>query len=69
MKDATATMGHYLKSSGWSEAASIEKKRNAVWHYNRSQVYVNTVMMLYEELGKHGEESQYYLPDIEVRLY
>jgi membrane-bound lytic murein transglycosylase B len=69
MKDATATMGHYLKSSGWSETASIEKKRNAVWHYNRSQVYVNTVMMLYEELGKHEEESQYYLPDIEVRLY
>jgi membrane-bound lytic murein transglycosylase B len=69
MKDATASMGHYLKSSGWSEDACIEKKRNAVWHYNRSQVYVNTVMMLYEELGKHEEESQYYSPDIEVRLY
>ena len=58
MKDATATMGHYLKSSGWSENAPIEKKRNAVWHYNRSQVYVNTVMMLYEELGKDENESQ-----------
>ena len=68
MKDATATMGHYLKSFGWSEDASISKKRNAVWHYNRSQVYVNTVMMLYEELGKHEEESQFYLPDIEVRF-
>lgn len=69
MKDATATMGNYLKSSGWSEAVSTEKKRKAVWHYNRSQVYVNTVMMLYEELGKHEEESQYYLTDIELRLY
>ena len=69
MEDAAATMGNYLKSSGWSEDASTEKKRNAVWHYNRSQVYVNTVMMLYEELGKHEEESQHYLPDIEVRLY
>jgi len=71
MKDATATMGHYLKRSGWSEGASIEKKRNAVWHYNRSHVYVNTVMMLYEELGKHEEEGRYYLPDIpdiEVRF-
>jgi membrane-bound lytic murein transglycosylase B len=69
MKDATATMGHYLKSSGWSEAASIEKKRNAVWHYNRSLVYVNTVMMLYDELGKDADISQDFLPDIEVRLY
>jgi membrane-bound lytic murein transglycosylase B len=69
MEDATATMGNYLKSLGWSEDASTEKKRNAVWHYNRSQVYVNTVMMLYEELGKDEEESQYYLADIEVRLY
>jgi membrane-bound lytic murein transglycosylase B len=68
MKDAIASMGHYLKSSGWSEDASIGKKRNALWHYNRSQVYVNTVMMLYEELGKREEESQYYLPDIEVRF-
>ena len=69
MEDATATMGNYLKSSGWSEDASTEKKRNAVWHYNRSRVYVNTVMMLYEELGKDEEESQHYLADIEVRLY
>ncbi|MGD0021529.1 MAG: lytic murein transglycosylase [Smithellaceae bacterium] len=69
MKDAIATMGNYLKSSGWFEYASIERKRDAVWHYNHSQVYVNTVMMLYEELGKHEEESQHYLADIEVRLY
>jgi membrane-bound lytic murein transglycosylase B len=69
MEDATATMGHYLKSSGWSEDASLEEKRNAVWHYNRSLVYVNTIMMLYDELGKDADISQDFLPDIEVRLY
>ncbi len=69
MEDATATMGNYLKSSGWLEYASTEKKRDAVWHYNHSEVYVNTVMMLYEELGKREEESQFYLSDIELRLY
>jgi membrane-bound lytic murein transglycosylase B len=66
MKDANASIGHYLKSSGWSENASVEKKRKAIWHYNRSYVYVNTIMMLYEELGKEGVVVyQDFLPIIE----
>ena len=51
MADAKASIGNYLKSSGWSEDASLETKRNAIWNYNHSQVYVNTVMTLYNELG------------------
>lgn len=66
MKDAKASIGHYLKSSGWSEDASVEKKRKAVWRYNRSLVYVNTIMMLYEELGKDEVVSQDFLPDVEA---
>jgi membrane-bound lytic murein transglycosylase B len=50
MMDANWSMGNYLKKSGWSETASLEQKRKAVWHYNRSTVYVNTIMMLYDEL-------------------
>ncbi|OGP88962.1 MAG: hypothetical protein A2031_02490 [Deltaproteobacteria bacterium RBG_19FT_COMBO_43_11] len=65
MKDAKASIGHYLKSSGWSEDVSIEKKRKAIWRYNRSYVYVNTIMMLYEELGKDEAASQDFLPIIE----
>jgi peptidoglycan lytic transglycosylase B len=67
MKDANASIGHYLKSSGWSEEASAEKKRKAIWNYNHSHVYVNTIMMLYDELGK--DEVVYYqdfLPNIEL---
>lgn len=52
MTDAKFSMGRYLKEFGWAEDASVEQKRRAVWHYNRSRVYVNTVMMLYEELGR-----------------
>jgi membrane-bound lytic murein transglycosylase B len=52
MKDAKASIGHYLKSLGWSEDAPLEIKRKAVWHYNHSQVYVNTIMLLYDELGR-----------------
>jgi len=52
MKDAKASIGHYLKSLGWSEDAPLEIKRKAVWHYNHSQVYVNTIMLLYDELSR-----------------
>ncbi len=62
MKDAKASMAHYLKSSGWSENASDEKKRRAVFKYNRSEIYVNTIMMLYEELSKGESVFQDFLP-------
>lgn len=52
MKDAKASIGHYLKSLGWSEDATLEIKRKAIWHYNHSQVYVNTIMLLYDELSR-----------------
>ncbi|MFO7568762.1 MAG: lytic murein transglycosylase [Smithellaceae bacterium] len=52
MADAKLSMGQYLKKFGWREDASIEQKRKAVWYYNRSRVYVNTIMMIYEELKK-----------------
>ncbi|HPJ93925.1 MAG TPA: lytic murein transglycosylase [Deltaproteobacteria bacterium] len=50
MADSMASIAHYLKRAGWREDASIEKKRKAVWHYNHSDVYVNTIMMLYTKL-------------------
>ena len=50
MADAKASIGYYLKSSGWSEDASVETKRDAIWQYNHSRVYVNTIMLLYDEL-------------------
>jgi membrane-bound lytic murein transglycosylase B len=52
MKDAKLSMGNYLKKSGWSEDASVEQKRTAIWQYNHSTVYVNTIMMLYDELRR-----------------
>lgn len=52
MQDAKASIGHYLKKSGWSEDAPLETKQKAVWNYNHSKVYVNTIMMLYDELNR-----------------
>ena len=50
MADAMASIAHYLNRAGWKEDASIEKKRKAVWYYNHSEVYVNTIMMLCTKL-------------------
>jgi len=50
MADAMASIANYLKRAGWEEGASIKKRRKAVWYYNHSEVYVNTIMMLYNKL-------------------
>jgi len=52
MADATLSMANYLRRYGWREDAPLEQKRKALWYYNRSAVYVNTVLMVYEELEK-----------------
>lgn len=52
MVDAKLSMGHYLRKYGWREDASLEQKRKAIWYYNHSDVYVNTVLMIYEQLGR-----------------
>jgi membrane-bound lytic murein transglycosylase B len=52
MTDAMASIANYLKSAGWKNGAPQETLRQAIWHYNHSQAYVNTVMMLYEEMSK-----------------
>jgi membrane-bound lytic murein transglycosylase B len=52
LTDAKFSIGHYLKIFGWAEDAPLEQKRKAVWFYNRSQVYVNTIMMIYDKLNR-----------------
>lgn len=51
LADAKFSIGHYLRIFGWAEDAPVDQKRKAVWFYNHSQVYVNTVMMIYDKLG------------------
>ena len=52
MADATMSMGNYLKKYGWREDAPRTQKRRALFYYNRSEVYVNTVLMVYDALTK-----------------
>ncbi len=50
MDDAMASIANYLSRAGWKPGASVEKQRKAVWSYNHSQVYVNTIMHLKDDL-------------------
>jgi len=52
MPDAIASIANLLKISGWRENGDEKKNRNAIWLYNHSDVYVNTIMKLYEELSQ-----------------
>jgi membrane-bound lytic murein transglycosylase B len=52
MQDAIASIANLLKKSGWRENGDEKKNRAAIWLYNHSDVYVNTIMKLYEDLSK-----------------
>ncbi|HVN72159.1 MAG TPA: lytic murein transglycosylase [Desulfomonilia bacterium] len=48
--DAMASTANLLKKSGWRENGTEKNNRTAIWLYNHSDVYVNTIMKLYREL-------------------
>jgi membrane-bound lytic murein transglycosylase B len=57
MDDAIASIANYLKLAGWTDSGSDKadhKKRTAIWIYNHHEIYVNTVMKLYNELRTAG---------------
>jgi membrane-bound lytic murein transglycosylase B len=44
--DAAASCARYLASFGWTPASTDADKRRVIWHYNRSDAYVDTVLLL-----------------------
>lgn len=51
MADAMASIGHYLQKAGWRADGDEQKQRTAIYQYNRSDIYVNTVLKIYRELA------------------
>ena len=41
---AIFSIGNYLKSHGWRKNLKIEKKKQILWYYNRSELYVETIL-------------------------
>ena len=46
--DAIASIGAYLKHYGWFPGIEGEKAYQAIWYYNKSNYYVNTVLKVAE---------------------
>jgi membrane-bound lytic murein transglycosylase B len=50
--DAIFSVGNYLRESGWrGQMADEESRRKVIMLYNRSGVYVNTVLYVAGRLG------------------
>ncbi len=48
--DAIHSVGNYLTSHGWNADLPFEDKKKVLWNYNRSTVYVETVLKVAEKL-------------------
>ncbi len=51
MPDALASIAGFLKKSGWREDGDEKRNRQALWIYNHSDIYVNTILKIYRELS------------------
>jgi membrane-bound lytic murein transglycosylase B len=57
-EDALFSMGNYLMANGWrGSMRSRRKQRRAIYNYNHSRIYVNTVMAVADYL-EEGETGQ-----------
>ena len=56
--DAAASAATYLASHGWQGELSREARRRVIWHYNRSEAYIDAVLGLADRL--EGSVRAYY---------
>jgi membrane-bound lytic murein transglycosylase B len=46
MADAAASCARYLAQNGWTPDVDRAGKRAVIWRYNRSEVYIDTILAL-----------------------
>jgi len=51
MQDAVFSVANYLRHFGWRPGIDNETKREAIWNYNRSDAYIDTVLKVSEMLS------------------
>jgi len=49
-EEAIFSIGNYLKSHGWKITLPIKKKKQVLWHYNRSEPYVETILQVAQKI-------------------
>jgi len=50
MPHAILSVANFLKEHGWKPSLTHDEKRAVIWHYNRSSVYVDTVLAVAAQL-------------------
>jgi membrane-bound lytic murein transglycosylase B len=51
-EEAIFSIGNYLGSHGWKKTLPVQKKKQILWYYNRSEPYVETVLKVSQKI-KH----------------
>jgi membrane-bound lytic murein transglycosylase B len=49
-EEAIFSIGNYLKFHGWRKNLPVQKKKQILWYYNRSQLYVETVLQVAQKI-------------------
>jgi membrane-bound lytic murein transglycosylase B len=49
-EEAIFSVGNYLGSHGWKKSLSVQKKKQILWYYNRSEPYVETVIKVSQKI-------------------
>lgn len=49
-QDAAASVMNYLNRHGWKGKMSPEKEKKAIWSYNHSKLYVQTILAIRDQL-------------------
>ena len=49
-EEAIFSIGNYLKSHGWKMNLPINKQKQVLWHYNRSEPYVETILQVSQKI-------------------
>jgi len=52
--DAAASCARFLASYGWKPGLTRDQERRVIWHYNRSDAYIDTVLQLARRIERTG---------------
>jgi len=55
--DAIASTARYLVGHGWRSGLSRSERRQVIWHYNRSDAYIDTVLTLADRIDGTGRAA------------
>ena len=49
-EEAILSIANYLKIHGWKKKMSVEQKRKVLWSYNHSEPYIETILMVANQI-------------------